>query len=276
MKILLSFVCAVSLFPSLAFSQHHLTRLWSTDSSLKVPESVLIDPATHLLYVSNIDGKPDEKDGKGSIGKLNAQGRILSVDWVSGLQAPKGMGLYQNRLYVADVDAVVIIDVKKAAIIKRVPVKGAVFLNDVTIDPDGVVFVSDSRAGKVYKMENGTVSLYLDKLKNPNGLLAVNHDLYMLDSGVLYKVLRNKTFSKIAEGMEPDTDGLVHISRNEFIASCWGGSVYYIKNDGSKEKLLDTRGLKINTADIQYDGDRQVLYVPTFAKNSVVAYKVSL
>lgn len=265
-------------FICLAYSsfsqQHHLTKIWSTDSLLKVPESVLIDPASKVLYVSNIDGKADEKDNKGSVGKVSADGKIVAVDWVSGLQAPKGMGISGNKLYVADLDAVVIIDAKKGTITKRIPVEGAVFLNDVTVDKAGVVYISDSRGGKVYRMDGEQVSLYLDKLKNPNGLLSNGNDFYLLDSGTMYQVDKNKNLTKIAEGMEPDTDGIVPVKAGEFIVSCWGGSVYYVKKDGNKQKLLDTRDQKINTADIQYDPARQVLYIPTFNRNSVVAYKV--
>lgn len=254
--------------------QHRLTKLWSTDSTLKVPESVLIDPQTRVLYVSNIDGKPDEKDGKGSIGKVSADGNIIAVDWVTGLQAPKGMGIRGNNLYVADLDAIAIIDTKKGTLLKRIPVQGAVFLNDITVDKAGVVYVSDSRAGKVFRMQGEQVELYLDKLKNPNGLLSNGNDFYLLDSGTMYLVDHAKSFVKIAEGMEPDTDGIVPVKAGEFIVSCWGGSVYYVHQDGSKQKLLDTREQKINTADIQYDAAKGVLYIPTFNKNSVVAYKV--
>lgn len=257
-----------------SFSQHHLTKIWSTDSILKVPESVLIDPVSKVLFVSNIDGRPDEKDNKGSVGKVSADGKIIAADWVSGLQAPKGMGIVGNNLYVADLDAVVIIDTKKGTVTKRIPVEGAVFLNDVTVDKAGVVYISDSRGGKVYRMQRDQVTLYLDKLKNPNGLLSSGNDFYLLDSGIMYQVDKNKNLTKIAEGMEPDTDGIVPVKAGEFIVSCWGGSVYYVMKNGSKQKLLDTRDQKINTADIQYDPARQILYVPTFNRNSVVAYRV--
>ncbi|MBE7169707.1 MAG: SMP-30/gluconolactonase/LRE family protein [Williamsia sp.] len=254
--------------------QHRLTKLWSTDSALKVPESVLIDPQSNVLYVSNIDGKADEKDGKGSIGKVSADGKIIAVDWVSGLHAPKGMGIRGNNLYVADLDAIAIIDTKKGTLTKRIPVQDAVFLNDVTVDKSGVVYVSDSRAGKVFRMQGEKVELYLDKLKNPNGLLANGNDFYLLDSGTLYLVDKNKNLVKIVEGMEPDTDGIVPVKAGEFIVSCWGGSVYYVHKDGNKQKLLDTREQKINTADIQYDPAKAVLYIPTFYRNSITAYKV--
>ena len=130
--------------------QHQLIKLWQTDTLLKIPESVLFNAANNFLYVSNIDGQSWEKDGKGSIGKVGLDGKIIKVDWVSGLNAPKGMGLYDNKLYAADVDNVVVIDVSKEAIIKRIPVEGATGLNDISIDKKGKLYVSDSKTGKVH------------------------------------------------------------------------------------------------------------------------------
>jgi hypothetical protein len=42
------------------------------------------------------------------------------------------------------------------------------------------------------------------------------------------------------------------------------------------EQLLDTREKKVNSADIGYDPVNQIVYVPTFFKNNVVAYKLNL
>src|SRR6266699_1242278 len=105
---------AAILFASLSLSlrsQHKLVKKWETDSVLKVPESVLYDAKGQLLYVSNIDGKdPGAKDGIGSVGKVGLDGKIIKVDWVTGLNSPKGLGMYGNMLYVADVDQVAVID----------------------------------------------------------------------------------------------------------------------------------------------------------------------
>jgi hypothetical protein len=75
---------------------HQLVKKWETDTLLKVPESVLYDADNKILYVTNIDGQPWEKDNKGSVGKVGLDGKIITVDWVSGLQAPKGMALYKT------------------------------------------------------------------------------------------------------------------------------------------------------------------------------------
>jgi hypothetical protein len=255
-------------------AQHGLTKIWQTDTLLKTPESVLFNAANNFLFVSNIDGDPWGKDGKGSIGKVGLDGKIIKVDWVSGLNAPKGMGLYKNKLYAADIDNVVVIDVMKEAIIKRIPVEGATGLNDISVDEKGIVYVSDSRTGKVYSIENEKATLFAENLKGVNGVLAVGKDLYVLASGVLLKISPDKKTVKIAEGMEPATDGLEQVNDHEFLVSVWNGIVYYVKTDGSVQQLLDTRDQKSNTADIGYDAKNKIVYVPTFYKNSIAAYQL--
>lgn len=271
-KFTLSAICLLA-FGAFAFAQKpQLVKKWETDTTLKVPESVLYDGANKVLYASNIDGTPDGKDGKGSIAKIGLDGKIIAVDWVPGLNAPKGLGLYNNTLWVADVDQVVSIDASAGQIVSRIPIEGSAFLNDITVDKNGVVYVSDSKTKKVHRIENGSSTVYLQDLKGPNGLLAYNDLLYVLDQGTLYKVGADKVLVKIADGMDPSTDGVEHVKDNDFIVSCWAGIVYYIHGDGSKDTLIDTRDQKVNSADIGYDSAARIVYVPTFFKNKVVAY----
>lgn len=254
---------------------HQLVKLWESDSLLKVPESVLYDEGNSVLYVSNIDGTdPWGKDGKGTIGKVNLYGKIVATEWVSGLNAPKGMALYKNKLYTADLDNLVVIDVNTGKIIETIKVEGAEGLNDVAADKNGVIYVSDSRAKKLFRVENGKAAVYLENLKGPNGVLVDKDDLYLLDNGGMYRVGKDKSLTMITDGMEGGTDGVENVSGKDFIVSCWGGVIYYVNADGSKEKLLDTREAKINSADIGYDAKNRLIYVPTFWKNSVVAYQL--
>ena len=258
-------------------AQHQLVKLWETDSTLKVPESVFFDGKNKVLYVTNIDGKePWGKDGKGSVGKIELDGKIIAVDWVTGLNAPKGMGLFKNRLYVADLTELVVIDIVKGEIIERIAVKDAVGLNDVSVDENGIVYVSDSKGRKVYAIENKNQIVLLDssKLKGPNGVLKHKGILYVLDAGTMYRMEKDKSLTKIAEGMEGGTDGIEHVTANEFIVSTWGGVVYYVNAGGTKQVLLDGREQKINSADIGYDAAKRIVYVPTFWRNSVVAYEL--
>lgn len=265
--------CSCFLQPVLA-QEHQLVKKWETDTLLKTPESVLYYAKGGFLFVSNIDGNPSEKDGKGSIGKVGLDGKIITTDWVTGLNAPKGLGLFGNLLYVADLTEVVVIDINMAQIIKHIPVKDAVFLNDITIDSKGTVFVSDSKENKVHKIENGVASTYLENIKNANGVLAVGDDLFVLTYGSLIKVDKNKKITTLVQGMETSTDGIEMVKENEFIVTAWIGVAYYVKTDGSKQILFDTRAKTMNSADIGYDPKNKIVYVPTFFKNSIHAYQL--
>ncbi len=270
------FIAASLMIASLVVNaqEHQLVKKWESDTLLKVPESVLYDADNKVLYVTNIDGQPWEKDNKGSVGKVGLDGKIITVDWVSGFNAPKGMGLYKNNLYVADVDKVGVIDIKKGTLAQTIPVAGAEGLNDLTVDKKGVIYVSDSKTQKVHRIENGQVTTWLENLKGPNGVLIDGNDLFVLDAGGLYKVEKDKSLTKLADGMEASTDGLEHVTGKDYIVSCWVGTVYYVKGDGSKQTLLDTREQKSNTADLGYDAKNRIVYVPTFFKNKIVAYEL--
>ena len=259
-----------------SFSQkHQLVKKWETDSLLKVPESVLFDADNKVLYETNIDGTdPWGADGKGSVGKVGLDGKIIKVDWVSGLNAPKGMGLYKGKLYVADLGNLVVIDIKAGKIDKTIAVAGAQGLNDVTVDKKGVVYVSDSKTKQIFKVDNGKSELFLDNLKGPNGVLTRGDDFYLLDNGGAYKLEKDKSLTKLADGMDGGTDGIENVKGNDFLVSCWAGVIWYVNADGTKEKLYDGREEKKNTADIGFDPKTKMVYVPTFWRNSVVAYEV--
>jgi DNA-binding beta-propeller fold protein YncE len=251
-----------------------LVKKWETEATLKVPESVYFDAKRKVLYVSNIDGEPWGDDKKGSIGKVGLDGRVVAAEWITGLSAPKGMAVHGNNLYVGDMSSVVVIDLEKGAIAKRIAVPNAKGLNDVAATPDGVIYVSDSPGKKVFMIKDGKPSLFLDNLKGPNGLLFHRGELLVADGTGAHKVGKDGKLTQISGSMEGVLDGLEPISENEYLLSTWQGTIYYIGNDGSNEIILDTREQKINAADIGYDPAKRIVYVPTFFKNSVVAYEL--
>ena len=255
-------------------AQNSLQKLWETEAKLPIPESVLYSAKDKVLYVALIDGKPGEKDGKGGIAKVGLDGKIISNEWVTGLNAPKGMGIKGGKLYVADVTDVVEIDIKSGKVIKKYEVEGAKFLNDLTIDSKGNIYVSDTETKKVHRIQKGQISTYYENLARPNGLLAVGADLLIADSGTLLKLSPDKKSTTIAEGMDKSTDGIEQVKAGEYIISSWVGVVYYVKSDGSKQELLNTSAEKTNSADIGYDSVKKIVYIPTFMKNSVVAYQL--
>ena len=270
----LSFLCAGLI--SASAQKATVQKLWATDTILKVPESVLVDDKENCLWVSNIDGASNGKDGKGSISKLSKTGAPINLEWITGLNAPKGMAKYKQELYVADLTELVVIDIKKGVIKNKITIEGSVFLNDVTVNNNGAVFVSDSRTGKVHRYENNQVTIEVENLQGPNGLLSIEDQLLILDRGSLLSVTPGGAISKIMDGMDPSTDGIERVAPNQYLVSCWNGIVYYIVAGAQKVTLFDTRSEKINSADIGYDAKKKIIYVPTFLKNNVVAYQLQI
>lgn len=274
-KCILLFAALSAVASSLFAGSHKLVKKWETEAVFKTPESVLLDRANQVLYVSNIDGQqPWIADGAGSIGKLGLDGQVIAVEWVKGLQAPKGMGLYQGKLYVADLTEVVVIDITKGAIVEKIPVAGAQKLNDITIDAHGVIYVSDSESNSVTRIEAGKASPFIEKLKGTNGLLAHDGELYVLDDGGLYQVQKDKSLKLLCDGLEGHTDGVEPVKGGGFLVTCWTGVIYFVGADGQKQLLLDTRAEKIQSADLGYDPETRIAYIPTFFKHTVVAYEL--
>ena len=275
MKRLLTLVFSIGV---LSISAQTLTVKWTTEATLRVPESVLLDSKNNLLYVSSIDGSPDAKDGNGFISQVGLDGKIKNLKWATGLDAPKGMGLFNNNLYVADISRLVTIDTKTGKVTQTLEIEGAKFLNDVTVDKTGNVYVSDSNTGKIHIVKGNKAEVYFEgpEIKGVNGLLAVGSDLYVVDfpTGGNYKISADKKIAKVTSTAE-GADRVVPVGKDEYIVSSWHGEIAYVDSKGEAKKLLDTREQKLSSADIEYDPKTKTLFVPTFNANTVMAYTFS-
>ncbi|MDO7171286.1 hypothetical protein [Mariniflexile sp. AS56] len=258
-----------------------LTKLWETDTLLKTCEAVRYDKAKGVIYVSNIGGvPPTEKDGDGSMSIISTEGEILNQNWTSGLNAPKGAQFYNTKLYVADIDDIIKIDMTSGAVEKRIHVENSIFLNDVDIDRNGDVYITDSRDSKVYKLVNDEVSLWLDMDGvNPNGILAEKDRILVASysKGDLIAInKKTKARTVIATGIVGG-DGIVAIKEG-YIVSTWPGELFFVdkmKPGAAATKLLDTKDVKLNAADIGIIPEKNILLVPTFFGNKVVAYQIN-
>jgi DNA-binding beta-propeller fold protein YncE len=261
---------------SKAANTHKLSKIWESDATLKTPESVYFDGARRVLYVSNIDGEPWTADGKGSIGKVGLDGKVVDAEWVKGLDCPKGMALSEDGkwLYVGECGGLVVVDVAGGKIKNKIAVEGGL-LNDVVRDKD-TIYASDSKGKKVYAFKDGKASVLLDEkvLKGPNGLHVHKGVLYVLDNDSLNRVEKDGSLKVLASGMPGGADGLENVKGDDFLVSAWSGALWYVKADGSKELLFDGKAVDTKTADIGWDPSTRTVYVPTFFKNTVVAFKV--
>ena len=105
-------------------------------AGFETPESVKYDPDLDVWYVANINGSPVARDDNGYISRLHGDGSVDAMKWIAGgangvtLNAPKGMALQADTLWVVDVDAVRGFNRRTGAPVASVTLEGAQFLND--------------------------------------------------------------------------------------------------------------------------------------------------
>ena len=265
----------------LAFAQPEVTKVWELQEGLQTPESVNYDAARNVLYISNIHGQPLAKDGNGFISKVSSEGKMVNLKWVTGLDAPKGAAIHYGKLYVTDIDRLVEIDIESGDIANTYPDDKAIFLNDVAVGPDGAVYVTDYSPDNsaIYRLSDGKLTVWLgaDQVDRPNGLYATDEFLYVgnTGAGTLIKVrFADKDITQVADaGM--GIDGLRPTGDGGFIVSNWAGKTAWISAPGEMQVLLNTTEQEINSADLEYIPEKQLLIIPTFFDNAIHAYAIA-
>ncbi len=262
-----------------------INKLWEIEN-LEAPESVVHYKGHY--YVSNVSGQPAEKNKQGFISKIDEQGKLITLKWLSGFNAPKGLGIYKNKLYVADIDSLAVVNLDSGSIDKWYHAEGATFLNDVEISTDGTVYVTDTFGGNaIYILKNDTLSiLFKDaRLDYPNGLKLKGNKLYIASWGVvtnsetfeteipgslLVMDLTEKSVSTISKNIG-NLDGLVNFKEG-FITSDWiAGKLMFINQNGEAQDLID---LNAGSADIEFMADKNLLLVPQMLDGKLVAYEL--
>lgn len=267
----------IFLLLSLCVNSQSLEFLWTTDSLLDKPESAVFDSISQTIYVSSVNGKYCTKDGNGFISKVDLDGNIVDLKWIHGLNSPQGLALHKNKLFVADVDEIVEIDVDREEVIHVYKIEGAIFLNDVAPDESGNIYVSDCKGNKIYKLENNQINVWCDNslLQGVNGLYCAEQCLYVLNmgTGIVYQVdYRTKMFTEFCSGIK-NCDGIVPDGESGFFVSgAWQGECYHINKMGEKRLVLNLQDKKTIVADIGYIPNKQMLLIPTLFKN-LLAYK---
>ncbi|MBN2519772.1 MAG: hypothetical protein JXB17_04645 [Bacteroidales bacterium] len=253
--------------------KYSLVKVWSTDTLLRTPESAYYDQERDVIFVSNINSGATEEGDNGFISKLNRQGEIIELKWVTGINTPKGIGVFGNNLYVTETNKLVIIDIEKAEIIEKISIEGTGFLNDISIDSLGKVFISDSKANKIFTFYDGKIDTFLNKgIDKTNGLLCESERLLLASSDFNAIDYKTKEITIINDSIQGG-DGIAAIGDGFYFVSEWPGEVFLIKPDHSIISILNTRAEKRNTADIDYIKKDSILLVPTFYENTIDAYK---
>jgi len=260
-------------------------EVWATSDLFLTPESVLKDPRRDILYVSNFDtnfaGKPDPS---GFISRLSLTGEVLDLHWVGGLVAPCGMAIWQDTLFVAERRELAAIDLASGEVVNRWPIPDVEFPNDVAVDSNGVIYVTDTRSSnpadsRIYRFRDGEFDVFVEEgIDNANGLWIHEGGLFVGNSGDGYLKRidletghMNSVFSVgsgILDGIRVDKNGDLLVSR-------WGGQLFRVSPDGSVVELLNGEAHGWNIADFEYLPEERLLVIPTFFGNQVRAVRIS-
>lgn len=265
-------VLLFSVAPALAGAPA-LVQAWRAEG-LCNPEGVAEAP-DGALFISNVCGEGDARDGNGFISRLSKSGEILDLKFIEGLDEPKGMAVHDGHLYVADIDIVRIYDATTGEALDGAPIEGARFLNDATVWQDDV-FVSDSGAGRIWRFTGTSIDLWREggDLRGVNGLLGVGDRMFVstMTSGSLFEATAPGGWRTIAAGME-DADGIGVVDKKSgggFLVSSWPGKIHHVSIKGDVTTVVDTTAEKILQNDLTIiDG---LIVVPNWEPSTVTAW----
>ncbi len=263
-----------------------VTKAWETADIFLTPESVLYDPDRKLLYVTSYDINTfSTPDNTGYISKLNLDGEVLEEKWVTDLKGPAGMNIFDDVLYVAERTGIAEIDLASGEILRRHTIPGSQFLNDVSIDSEGSVYITDTYPSshvlsRIYRLKDGEVDEWFGgrEIGRANGLHLHDNELLIGNSGdgVLKAVdIEYKRIRRIACFGAGVIDGIRVDNEGNYLVSKWDGQVFSVSPDGDVVEILDIRSEGLNTADFEYLPEQNLLVIPTFLGNRVVAYRLN-
>jgi sugar lactone lactonase YvrE len=265
--------------------------------NMKTPESVRYDPELDVFYVSNINGNPSQHDGNGFIAVVRADStsvvKMLVESGKNGatLDAPKGLALVGDTLWVADINHVRAFNRRTGAKIADIDLSSqhATFLNDVAVGGDGAVYVTDSgllfdaKGGmshpgtdQIFKIEGRKVTaLKADSLNAPNGITwDASNGRFLLApfSGTAIQTWKpgDKATATLVTG-PGQYDGIEVLSDGRILVTSWADSAVHVVQAGAMAKLVPNVGAP---ADIGVDTKRGVVAIPRFSDNKIDFFKI--
>jgi sugar lactone lactonase YvrE len=268
----------------------------SSIEGFKTPESALWDAEQQVWFVSNINGSPVAKDGNGYISRLDRDGAVEQPQFVAGgqgnvvLNAPKGLAIVGDTLWVADIDALRGFNRRSGAAVATVEFGAqAKFLNDVAVGPDGTIYITDTGAGmddkgnfthpgpdRVFAVAGRQVTVALEGawLTQPNGITwdpANGRFVLAPFGGPAITGWRpgEKTVDTLGTG--PGGFDGVEVLGGEIYVTSWADSSLYALGAGGLRKVAT--GLN-SPADIGLDPTRDLVAIPLFMENRVEVWRM--
>ncbi len=266
--------------------------------SLRTPESVLWDAAQDVYFVSNTNGNPSVKDNNGFISRVKPDSGVENLQFIAGgkngvtLNAPKGLALHGDTLWVTDIDAARAFNAKTGKPLGMVDLRaqGAVFLNDAVFGPDGALYITDTgilfdsagnmshpgtdRIFRITANRRVSVAAEGDALQRPNGITwdATGSRFVVVAFGgpsVFQWKLGDKVPTVIAQG--PGGFDGVEMARGKLLVSSWTDSTVSAYQGGLEDKVIS--GVP-SPADIGYDAKRNRVLIPVFTGDRVEVWQL--
>lgn len=255
---------------------YKLVKLWETDSILTANESAVYDKVTDAIYVSCMGNSDDIVDGDGFIAKVNLDGTIEKLHWIENLDCPKGLGIYDNKLLIIDINQLITVDLATSKVLSKETITSGNFFNDLDVAPDGTIYLTESHTNDIVKVKDGKSEIYynISELGSVNGVHVINDKLgFTTSKGDIYAMANDLMPVMIADSCF-NPDGLEKYKEG-FFCSSWQGKIYYFDKDGDTKKLVDTWiPNEEHIGDIDVVEDKNLLLSPTLFHNRLVAYKI--
>jgi sugar lactone lactonase YvrE len=261
-----------------------------TVDSLEAPEAARFDPELGVYFVSNINGSPLAKDGNGYISRLTRDGKVDSLKFIAGgrggakLDAPKGIAIQGDTLWVADIDAARAFDKRSGKPIATVSLVGkAKFLNDAAVGPDGAIYFTDTGFGddgkggmghpgpdRLFRVEGrkATIALEFKDKPGPNGLTwdsaSSTFVIVPFQGTSIYRWAPGDSVPTVVAQGPGMMDGIEALDGGRFVVSTWTDSSLFVLEGDKITKLVG--GLPA-PADIALDRERGRIAVPLLTEN---------
>jgi hypothetical protein len=261
-----------------------LKPVWTITKFVGTPSHALYDPGSETLFVSQISGEGDKKDGVGFISRLDLDGNMLECDWVSGLDAPKGMARRGKTLWVSDIDRLHRIDIETGTLTECLEIPDARFLTGVAVDSKGTVYVADMLSSTIHQYGDERITEFAagENLESPAGLVIEDDRLIVAAWGLTtdYATKFPGRFFALEKGKpkalsKPTGNlyGLVPDGAGGWIGSDFAtGRVLHVTAKAEPRELLKlTKGV----GGIEYVPSLKRLIVPEVTENRISAYDLS-